>query len=602
MSTRRAAHGRSRRRRQGAPRWLKLGFGALGLLLLVVIVSGVFCALDARTAYAELRDAQQRVSALREQALTGDRERVEQLATELREHTGAARESLTGPHWTIMGWVPWVGPNVRAVQTVSFATDDLATGALEDLVDAVSVVDPSNLAIQDGRINIEPIAEVAPQVVSANDTVQEAVDALAEIDTDELLLPVSLAVGEVRGQVNEIGALTGTASRAVQLIPPMMGIDGPRDYLVLVQNNAEPRATGGIPGAIIHLRTDDGALEIVEQQQAGLFGPYSEPVLELDTGELSLYGEHLGRYMQNVTFTPHFPRTAQLTTEMWQRDMGEEIDGVASIDPVALGALLRPTGSVELPSGQSLTPRNTPQLLMNQIYLDIESPQAQDQFFEAAAAAIFEQVIGGAGNAAGVVPVLDEVSSQGRLMLWSAHEQEQSLISGTNLAGELRGHVGDRPVVGIFVHDLTAAKIGYYEHVSADIRQVECRPDGSRELEVAVTISNEVPADFENLPPYLVGDGRLVDVGDIRTRLFAYAPTGGRITDFQSSDGSTGVSPSMHDDLYAAAARVVLSPGQSQTFTFTMDVPADLSGEPLPRITPGPAVGQFSTQTSPCGG
>ena len=39
-------------------------------------------------------------------------------------------------------------------------------------------------------------------------------------------------------------------SRTATLLPAMLGRDGPRDYLIVFQNNAEWRSLGGIVGAL----------------------------------------------------------------------------------------------------------------------------------------------------------------------------------------------------------------------------------------------------------------------------------------------------------------------------------------------------------------
>jgi Protein of unknown function (DUF4012) len=86
------------------------------------------------------------------------------------------------------------------------------------------------------------MVKAAPKVVAANAEVQTAVRRLDSLD------PAALT--------------TATAARAVRLLPPMLGANGPREYLLLVQNNAEQRATGGIPGSVALLRAVDGAVTV----------------------------------------------------------------------------------------------------------------------------------------------------------------------------------------------------------------------------------------------------------------------------------------------------------------------------------------------------
>ncbi|MBA2774339.1 MAG: DUF4012 domain-containing protein [Nocardioidaceae bacterium] len=71
------------------------------------------------------------------------------------------------------------------------------------------------------------------------------------------------------------------AVRAVKLLPPMLGPDGPRSYLVMFQNTAELRAAGGIPGAIAIIRAAGGKLRLTQQGDAGSLGSYRWPVLPL---------------------------------------------------------------------------------------------------------------------------------------------------------------------------------------------------------------------------------------------------------------------------------------------------------------------------------
>ena len=144
---------------------------------------------------------------------------------------------------------------------------------------------------------------------------------------------------------------TEPASRAVQLIPPMLGADGPRDYLLLVQNNAEVRATGGIPGSVILLRAEAGAVTIVDTRSGGSLGSLPAPVVPLTDAESNLFGPDLAADMRDVTFTPDFPRSAEIARSIWAQQVGGEVDGVVSVDPGALALVLAHTGPVPVAPG-----------------------------------------------------------------------------------------------------------------------------------------------------------------------------------------------------------------------------------------------------------
>lgn len=571
----------------------------IGALVLAVGALAVVSLLNARTAYDELQAAIPKVNELEEQVLAGDVDAAAATAAELQERTGAARDALHGPHWTAWGKFPWLGPNVNAAQTITEVVDDLATGALAHLIDAVQVVDPANLAPQDGRIDLAPIQEVADQVVGAHAAIGRADNRLAAVDTEPLVDQLTDVIDDLTVRLTDLEALTATAAKAVQLLPPMLGADGPRHYLLLVQNNAEPRATGGITGAVVLLRADDGDVEIVEQRAGSQVGPFATPVLQLDDAELGLYGTQLARYMQNVTFTPDFPRSAELAREMWRLETDREVDGVLSIDPVALQSMLGATGPITLATGQELNDENTAQLLLNQVYLDIAEPAEQDVFFQFAAGEIFAEVMDGGADSAASIEALVEVADEGRLMMWSSHLTEQELLSGTVLSGELQGHDGDSPVVGIYVNDRSGSKMGYYQRVHAEVVATQCEPDGSQLLDVTVTISSEAPADAAELPPYLAG-GTFVDPGVIASSVVVYAPTGGVVLDATAVDGESRFVPQVHDGLTAVAYPTSLSPGESVTVAYQLSTGSGLAGDVLARVTPGPRNETFTSRVSQC--
>ena len=83
---------------------------------------------------------------------------------------------------------------------------------------------------------------------------------------------------------------------------------------------------------------------------------------------------------------------------------------------------------------------------------------------------------------------------QGRIMLWSADPEEQEVLAGSPVAGELHGDRDGAPVVGVYLHDRTAAKMGFYQRMKVRARAEECRPDGGQTLRVEVTVSSTAPA------------------------------------------------------------------------------------------------------------
>jgi hypothetical protein len=367
---------------------------------------------------------------------------------------------------------------------------------------------------------------------------------------------------------------------------------------MLVQNNAEQRATGGEIGSVVLLRADHGAVQVVEQRTGGSL-EFPKPVLPLTTQERDLFGDDLSALMPDVTFTPDFPRSGELARAIWKKKVGSDIDGVLSIDPGALARVLGATGPVKLPTGQMLTERNAEQLLLNTVYLQIADPALQNVFFAATARSVFDAMLGGQGKPAKVVDALAQAAREGRLMVWSAHKEEQALLSGTVLSGELVGVDGTSPVIGVYLNDGSAAKIGYYLRTDVSATPTGCSPDGSQAVSVKVTLTNTAPANAADLPPYITGLGKIIPKGEVRMNVLLYAPAGGLIDDIRASTGEQGVFSQTHNGLAVVGKTVQLKPGEQIVLDYDVHTGSRQPGSPVLRVTPV-TLGQKRTKTSSC--
>ncbi|HEY3438838.1 MAG TPA: DUF4012 domain-containing protein [Actinotalea sp.] len=570
---------------------------ALVTVVLLVVGWAVWLGVDALRARTDLVEAAALVGRLQDEVLSGDRGAAGQTLTQLQARSAAARDTTHGPHWSLASRLPWVGAEVHAVQVVSEVVDGLAVKALPGLLDATALVDPSTLAPVGGRVDLAPLEAAAPAVLAADRELQQASTRLADLQGDDLWGAVARPVDDLTAKVDGVAATTATAARAVRLLPAMLGADGPRTYLLLVQNTAEPRATGGIPGAVILLRAQDGAVQVVEQRAGGPLIDLPSPVLPLTSAESALFGDDLAADMRDVTFTPDFPRSAQIARAIWSQQVGGDVDGVLSVDPQALGLVLGSTGPVPIEpgpvadaAGGALTSANAASVLLSTVYLALADPPAQDAFFARTAASVFAAVATGQGGAGSTVQALAEAARQGRLMVWSAHPEEQEDLAGTVLSGELLGRHGATPVVGLYVNDAHADKMGFYLRTEVAVDSTACRADGSQALTVTVRLTSTAPAGGEGLPPYVTGTDAELPAGDLRMNVLLYAPAGGRVEGVTVSTGEPGVTSQVHDGLAVAGRTVQISPGENVILRVDVTTgpnqtnPVEIRTTPLPDL------------------
>ncbi|MFI9487057.1 DUF4012 domain-containing protein [Promicromonospora sp. NPDC052451] len=573
----------TRRRRRN----LRVVLLCVGGLLAVLALVLAWVVVDAVRARAALGQAAQGVATLQADAVAGRIDRLDAGVADLQRHTAEARDATDGPHWALVSRLPVVGPTVEAVATMAAVADGLARGPLPRLADVVELADPATFAPHDGRIDLDPLVAAAPAVAQADQAVGYAQQRVARIDRSPVLPQVSTAVADLHQQLADLRMSTATAARAAQLIPPMLGADGPRDYLVLVQNSAEPRALGGIVGTVLVLHADQGRIELTRQMPADEVGPFPTPAAELTEDEQAVFGDKVGRWMQNVTATPDFPRAAQIARAMWARETGQTVDGVLATDPAALARLLAADGPLEAGPAGGLQGADLVSYLINGVYLT-ETPQGADQIFADVARTAFGSLSSGAAGSAGMVDALTVAAREGRLLVWSADRTEADLLSGTVLDGGLRGVNGAQPVVGVFTHGLQMAKIGYYLDTAVDVAERETRPDGSRRLDVTVTYTSRVKAaDAARLPAYVVGDDER-EPGLIRLRSVVYAPAGGTVVEASENSEKIGLSPQKHDQLSRVFDDIELHPGETASVTYAIISGKRQDGGVILRTTPGP--------------
>ena len=184
---------------------------------------------------------------------------------------------------------------------------------------------------------------------------------------------------------------------------------------------------------------------------------------------------------------------------MYKARTGRTVDGVVSIDPVALSSVLEGTGPVKTVGGRKLTSGDAVRLLLSQVYADIPNPDRQNVFFNAVARSVFDAVSTGQGSARAVVDSLATSASQRRVLVWSARPEEQQLLDPTALSGRLETSATDAPQVGVFFNAARPYKLDYYLDYVTSVRSVSC-VNGRQHLKVTVDMRSRVPKAFRTLP------------------------------------------------------------------------------------------------------
>lgn len=497
---------------------------ALTALLVAAIAWTLWSAI--RTA-GDLRQAQSSVDDLTAAIKSGDDVARDRAVADLESAAGSAHDRTDGLWWSALTKLPVVGDDAGGVRALSASIDTLATDAISPLIDTV---DALNTVVSDGRVDVQALASLQAPVAQAHEALLTASDLVSSRDSSGYASALKTRYLDYAKKIGDLEGDLGSADTAIQVLPGMLGADGPRDYLFIFQNNAEIRATGGLPGSWAHITADDGAVSLDEQGSAADFPFTQKPYVPLTKEEVAVYGSVMGQYFQDPNFTPDFPRAAELFNGFWASKYPEtELDGVLALDPVAMSYLLAGTGPIQV-GDVTLTSSNIVDTLLRDTY-QLPDPQAQDAFFQEVARAIFTASTTQLVSPIDFVQGLARAGREGRFLVAPFDDPEAQALDGATVLGQLSGDDGSTPHVDIGINDATASKMSYYLRYYADVRAHSCTNGVQHllgEMRLGQTITQSEAAD---LPDYVVGDYAAfgLDRGSQVAAVRIYGPHGGTI-------------------------------------------------------------------------
>ncbi|MCZ4498404.1 MAG: hypothetical protein JWQ74_957 [Marmoricola sp.] len=558
----------------------------IGLLAVALLVVALFV-WQAVTASRALLDSRERAETVQTRIQAGDFDGASRALGDLQKSTRTAHARTGGLLWDIGRRIPYVGRNIGAVQTVSAVLDTATRINAPIALQLSQAVSDGRFRPAAGTIDLSEVVRLTPDVRRAADSIAKAGTDLDAIRPGRLTFPFNDLVGDLQDQVARARSAAGGAADAFELLPQMLGRDGARDYLLMIQNPAELRSTGGLPGSLAILHADGGKVSMTWQGSATDLKGFSGPVVKLAKDTLAQYGPTPATDFRDINFSPDFPEAAQVARAMVKQKLGTTVDGVISVDPIALGALLQGIGPVRLTSGVVLTGANIAATLLNDTYVRIQDPTRQDDFFEDSARKVFDAVMAGQGNQQVAIRGLAAGASQHRVLLWSADAQEQARFAGTAIGGELTSDTGGTPHIGMYLNDSTAGKMDYYLHYRTSATPVDCRKGGSQDLRATMVLTSTMPKNFSRLGPYVLGNGDFAKPGTIAFNLRVYAPYGGQITGMKVDGEPVSVTADKDHGRQVGFLPFSLAPGQQSTVTADIRTAAGQDADGVFDYTPG---------------
>jgi hypothetical protein len=217
-----------------------------------------------------------------------------------------------------------------------------------------------------------------------------------------------------------------------------------------------------------------------------------------------------GYFFQDITLSPDLPSVAPAAAQVFADATGDRVDGVLTVDPYALAALLHFTGPVQVDGlAQPLTADDAAQILVRDQYTTFGTDAARTDMLDQASRKTFDQLVHGSLPApAAVADVLGPVVEQQRLAFHPLAEdagvqaKEQALVDALHVGGAVPATDGG-DAVDVITQNNGNNKIDMFLHRTVAY-DVQYDPgSGHVTSTLAVTLRNDAPV--SGLPASVIG-------------------------------------------------------------------------------------------------
>jgi hypothetical protein len=328
-----------------------LGLTALFLLILLagILTVGGFKARRAYELALVLRQDAADIQALRTQAAS----RLEQVReagpvlTKLRQDFDALNAEV-GPYLWIGPWLDWVptyGGDLASAQELVTLADALLETADISYQAALPIVEENERARLDLARLTGELVQIQPQLAEARQSLDRVVAARGR------LAPESLSP-QVRELVDDVDKLLPLLQDGLSLgmeLPRLLGAsdEGPKTYLLLVENEDELRPTGGFITAAGTLLLQDGRLGNLEFSNSGNADDWTKPY-PTAPWQLRQYMNSSVLIFRDANWFTHYPTAAQYAEYLYSLSSSHSVDGVIAFDQGLLVELLGITGPLHV--------------------------------------------------------------------------------------------------------------------------------------------------------------------------------------------------------------------------------------------------------------
>lgn len=340
---------------------------ALWLLLLLPLLLVTSIAVSSYFVFKQTKVVYEQVLSLKVVAKTKDLKAVKEEIIFTRESLSGLENSLKPLNW--VGFLPFLGAYqkdalhlVRAGEA-SLEAAEIVVAAVEPYADIIGLSGTQaggGAETSADRIDFlaSTLEKVTPQIGEIGQKLAVSKTEVDQINPNRY--PEKFRNQEIRKPlsqlitlVDQVSTLTSDARPVLEKTPWLLGIDAPRRYLIIFQNDSEIRPTGGFMTAYALLEVNKGKLKPLLSEDIytvdSKFKPDQKAPQALIDYIAFPYGQDPRWRLRDMNISPDFKVSMETFIPNFQKVSKEEFDGVVSIDTRVLVRLLEVLGPVGVP-------------------------------------------------------------------------------------------------------------------------------------------------------------------------------------------------------------------------------------------------------------
>lgn len=546
---------------------------AIALVPIIIIGLLIFrLGTDAKSMLSEANTLKTDLKAVMTGVKERDVESAQNATLKLDNTVRKLDRTLSSPVWKAVSHAPFAGKYVKSVNTLVSVAEDASDNILKPALDVMDEYPLEGLKVGDGfsvsTINayLNLLEDIEPRIESMTTKMQ----------TVKLPLGKTEMLSEYTQMLTKLTAAYKENGEYLPLFRAFLGDGSDKLYLLAAQNSAEIRASGGFPGSMGTIRIEDGVLTIDDFKTVYDMISVNPPTeAHITDTEYLLFSGSLD-YARDACYIPDFERVGEIWALAYESKNDEHIDGVISLTPVIIQKVLAYTGAVTLSDGTELNGDNATQMLQKDLYYKYLSSNSSykisnandyvDSLFAETAKIVMGKLVDDfdINRIADYSKIFTDGGKDRTILMWMEDETAESYVKAAGCSGALNDDPSN-PEAGVFFSGANGSKLGWFVSLDTQIGDVTVNDDGSRTYDVTVTVSNDITRDdMYRAGNYIIGNYN----GQVESYLHLFAPAGGTISDFETSNSMAMNMDEYHGLEVAYNVEFMLAPSNPVTVTY----------------------------------